>query len=271
MARLIMVVDANKCINCKACLLACRQRNSVFYPEGRNWIKENLAPSSASGWHYQPGGCMQCDRPQCVEACPTGATYKAEDAVVYVNQGKCVGCGACLSACPYLARHKDMARGGVADKCDYCLPSRERGLAPACVSVCPTRARIFGDVDDPGGEVARILQANAEKLVYVKAPGQDTKPSLVYLEENIPTDGQTGWSTDWPRVAEIPLPMRTMRFASAGVSWLSGLVLLGLGGVFLKNLLCPPDLTGTEDKADTKGLTNGAGIANRVERETGRQ
>ena len=233
MARLIMAVDASKCMNCKACLLACRQRNSVFYPEGRNWIKEIIAPASASGWHYQPGGCMQCDRPQCVEACPTGATYKAADAVVYVDTAKCLGCGACLVACPYGARHKDMARGGVVDKCDYCLTSRERGLAPACVSVCPTKARIFGDADEPDSEIAKILQSAAGNLVYVKAPNTDTKPSLVYI-------GETA-NSQWPQDTKVPLPVRWLRLASIGVSWLGGLVLLALGGVFVKNLVLPAD------------------------------
>ena len=82
MSRLIMAIDANKCMNCKACIVACQQRNSVPYDHDRNWIKSAVAPSAPSGWHYQPGGCMQCDKPQCVDACPTGATYKGDDGVM---------------------------------------------------------------------------------------------------------------------------------------------------------------------------------------------
>ena len=144
-----MAIDANKCMNCKACVIACQQRNSVPYIHNRNWVKAVSVPAAPSGWHYQPGGCMQCDKPQCVDACPTGATYKGDDGVVYVDPGKCIGCGCCITACPYDARYKDITRGGIVDKCDYCLSSRQRGLAPACVSICPTKARVFGDADDP--------------------------------------------------------------------------------------------------------------------------
>lgn len=228
-----MAIDAHKCMNCKACVIACQQRNSVPYNHNRNWVKAATAPAAPSGWHYQPGGCMQCDKPQCVDACPTGATYKGADGVVYVNPGKCIGCGCCITACPYDARYKDIVRGGIVDKCDYCLASRERGLAPACVSICPTKARVFGDADDPDSEVSRVLAANKDNLVYVKASQVDTAPSLVYIGSTTPTD--------WPRNTEIPMPIRAMGVASTAVSWLGGLCLLGIGGVFIKQLIRPSD------------------------------
>lgn len=228
-----MAIDANKCMNCKACVIACRHRNSVSYEGGRNWVKATQDASSLSGWHYQPGGCMQCDKPQCVDACPTGATYKADDGVVYVDPGKCIGCGSCISSCPYDARHKDMARGGIADKCDFCQESRGRGLAPACVSVCPTHARVFGDIDDPNSEVAKYVAANKDNLVYVKAPNVDTDPSLAYVGRTVPTD--------WPRDSEISPPMKALGLASTAVSWLGGICLLGIGGVIVKQIVLPSD------------------------------
>lgn len=233
MARLIMAIDANKCMNCKACVVACQQRNSVPYNQERNWIKTAVDSKAPSGFHYQPGGCMQCDKPLCAEACPTGATYKGNDGVVYVNAAKCIGCGSCITACPYDARHKDATRGGIVDKCDYCLASRQNGLAPACVSICPTKARVFGDADDPQSDVAILLAANKDKLVYVVSPAVDTKPTLVYLGSTTPTD--------WPRDATIPGAITTMGAVSTAVSWLGGLCLLGIGGVFLKQLVLPSD------------------------------
>ena len=225
-----MAIDANKCMNCKACVIACQQRNSVPYIHNRNWVKAVSVPAAPSGWHYQPGGCMQCDKPQCVDACPTGATYKGDDGVVYVDPGKCIGCGCCITACPYDARYKDITRGGIVDKCDYCLSSRQRGLAPACVSICPTKARVFGDADDPDSEVSKLLAANKDNLVYVKASQVDTEPTLVYIGQTTPTD--------WPRNAEIPAPIKGMGVASTAVSWLGGLCLLGIG---VRQLIRPSD------------------------------
>ena len=80
MPRYVMAIDASKCLNCKACLIACQQRNAVPYGLSRNWVRETPDTASPSGWRYQPGACMHCDEPSCVDACPTHATYKAEDA-----------------------------------------------------------------------------------------------------------------------------------------------------------------------------------------------
>ena len=141
MPRYVMAIDASKCLNCKACLIACQQRNAVPYGLSRNWVRETPDTASPSGWRYQPGACMHCDEPSCVDACPTHATYKAEDGVVMVDETRCIACGSCMRACPYQARHIDPARR-VVDKCDYCAPSRAEGMEPACVSVC-TISRLF--------------------------------------------------------------------------------------------------------------------------------
>ena len=110
MPRYVMAIDASKCLNCKACLIACQQRNAVPYGLSRNWVRETPDTASPSGWRYQPGACMHCAEPSCVDACPTHATYKAEDGVVMVDETRCIACGSCMRACPYQARHIDPAR-----------------------------------------------------------------------------------------------------------------------------------------------------------------
>ena len=95
MPRYVMAIDASKCLNCKACLIACQQRNAVPYGLSRNWVRETPDTASPSGWRYQPGACMHCDEPSCVDACPTHATYKAEDGVVMVDETRCIACGSC--------------------------------------------------------------------------------------------------------------------------------------------------------------------------------
>ncbi|MFQ8735620.1 MAG: 4Fe-4S dicluster domain-containing protein [Bilophila wadsworthia] len=112
---------------------------------------------------------MHCDHPLCVEACPTHATYKADDGSVGIDPERCIGCGGCIEACPYGARYKHPVTGR-ADKCDYCRRATP-GQVPAGVQVCPVRCRVFGDADNPDDPVARALAGN--RHVYVVPPDFD--------------------------------------------------------------------------------------------------
>jgi Fe-S-cluster-containing dehydrogenase component len=238
MTRLTMAIDTGRCMGCKACVLACQQRNDSGYDHARNWVR----PAGASAGKgpgfalrsYQPGSCMQCAEPLCVEACPTGATYRGGDGVVYIDAPRCIGCAACLGACPYRARFRHPASGR-ADKCDYCREGRAAGLEPACVRVCPTGVRTFGDLDAPESPVAKIVESYRAKdaLTYVESPVTPTGPTLVYLGPTSPTD--------WPGEAKIPAPVAAMSVAAAGIRWLGGLSLFGVLGVFVKQLFLPSD------------------------------
>ena len=103
MSRYIMAIDANKCINCKACVLACQQRNGTPYGHSRNWVRETPDKLSLLGTAYQPGACMHCDHPLCVEACPTHATYKADDGSV-VEGPTTIEVSTPLERLPYFTR-----------------------------------------------------------------------------------------------------------------------------------------------------------------------
>ena len=96
-----------------------------------------------------------------------------------VDQDLCIGCGNCVTACPYGARYRDPGARR-ADKCDFCRHRISRGEEPACVVTCPTKARIFGDLNDPQSEVSRLVKE--EKLVRVTAPHVDTRPNIYYHE-----------------------------------------------------------------------------------------
>ena len=97
--------------------------------------------------------------------------------LVLVAKEKCIGCKACLASCPYDARY--VHSEGYADKCTFCVQRIEQGQDPACVSVCPTRCMHFGDLDDPGSAVSRLL---ATRRHFVLLPGAGTRPRVFYLE-----------------------------------------------------------------------------------------
>ncbi len=230
MPRYRMLIDADKCMNCKACVLGCQQRNEVPYGFSRNWIRKDVSLEHKYGWAFQPGGCMQCASPLCVEACPTKATWKDQDGVVVVDFKRCIGCGGCIEACPYDARHRDPVHG-IADKCDYCASTRPLGLEPACVQLCPTRARIFGDDTDPASEVSKVLATH--KIVTVESVKTPTAPTLAYIDKTV--------NTAWPRPVTVPTPLALMGPVATGIRWIGGFALLGILGVFVKQLLLPSD------------------------------
>jgi len=176
-----MVIDASKCFNCKTCIVACQLENSVPPGYYRNWIKET--EGQGTYLHFQPGNCLQCDEPSCVAACPVGATYKHQDGRVLINPSTCIGCGNCVPGCPYGARYLHPVKK-IADKCDLCQRRLEQGLEPACVAACPTRARVFGDMNDPSSEISHVLKREAVvRVINVKV---DTKPNVYYLEGTLP-------------------------------------------------------------------------------------
>ncbi len=177
--KLTIVIDSGRCIDWKACMVACKVENDV--PEGfwRNWINTLGGENGSLRTEFQPSQCMQCDQPSCVAACPVDATYKKENGLVVIDPEKCIGCGNCVTACPYKARYRNPEKH-IADKCDFCEDRLDRGKEPACVVTCPTKARIFGDMNDPESPVARLNKT--EKLVRIAAPHINTRPNILYVE-----------------------------------------------------------------------------------------
>ncbi len=179
MARYGMVIDTRKCVGCMDCVVACKTENEV--PEGvsRDWVTYQATGTFPTPHlEIRSERCNHCDRPPCVSCCPTGASHVEEPGhVVLVTPDMCVGCKACLAACPYDARfvHPE----GYADKCTFCIHRVKQGLDPACVSVCPTRCMHFGDLDDPKSEVNRLL---ASRKWHALLPEAGTKPRVFYLE-----------------------------------------------------------------------------------------
>jgi Fe-S-cluster-containing dehydrogenase component/formate-dependent nitrite reductase membrane component NrfD len=172
------IIDNRKCIGCHACSVACKEENQVPLGVFRTWVKyveKGAFPNTRR--HFQVTRCNQCENPPCVRICPTAAMYQRPDGIVEFDNAQCIGCKACLEACPYDAIYVD-PDSHTAAKCHFCAHRIDRGLEPACVIVCPERAIIVGDMDDSNSQVSQLL---AREQVAVRKPEQGTRPKLFYI------------------------------------------------------------------------------------------
>ncbi|HET9373265.1 MAG TPA: NrfD/PsrC family molybdoenzyme membrane anchor subunit [Vicinamibacterales bacterium] len=178
MANYGFAIDLRKCIGCHACTIACKAEHEIPVGVNRCWVKtveKGTFPDTQR--LFFPVLCNQCVEAPCVNICPTSALYKRRDGIVDLNGAACIGCRACMVACPYDQLFID-PNTRTAEKCNFCANRIENELKPACVSVCPTECRIFGDLDDPTSEVARIVQRES---FMVRKPEKGTGPKIFYL------------------------------------------------------------------------------------------
>lgn len=196
-----MGIDVKACIGCGKCVNACKQENKVpkdpiYY---RTWVErytlllsgETIVESPYGGSRgfpdthpeskilksfFVPKLCNHCKSAPCVQVCPVGATFTTSEGVVLVDKDYCIGCSYCIQACPYGARFMNPITH-TADKCTFCYHRLSRGLLPACVEVCPTKARIFGDTKLRSSQLTRFFRQNE---IQVLKGGLNTDPQVFY-------------------------------------------------------------------------------------------
>ena len=187
------------------CVVVCQLWNGLRPGVARTFVDElEWGSGDAADRMSAQHSCFQCEDAPCVAACPTGASFVADDGTVGVDRGRCIGCGVCVPSCPYGARtinrpgpyhfgltapapyeDADPGRVGTAEKCDACGARRSEGLAPVCVKACPTGARLVGDLDDPADPIhAFVSECGASRVrgtsVFFADGGRSLEMSEVF-------------------------------------------------------------------------------------------
>ncbi len=218
-----LVIDTKKITHIKGlaekCVEACHTEHNVpDYGNPKDEIKwiwvDDYEHSFTEHSQYQKNEavndmqvmllCNHCEKPPCVRACPTKATFKNEDGIVMMDYHRCIGCRFCMAACPYGARsfnwrnpREKFANGnykfyknginpefptrmrGVVEKCNFCAKRLSKGQLPACVEACGnTGAMVFGDINDPKSEISHVLKSN---FTIQRKPATGTYPSVFYI------------------------------------------------------------------------------------------
>ncbi len=173
------IIDNRRCIGCHACTVACKSEHSVPVGVNRTWVKyveKGTFPNSRRLFSVMR--CNHCDAAPCVEICPVTALYRRPDGIVDFDNRRCIGCKACMQACPYDALYID-PQTHTAAKCNYCAHRIDVGLEPACVVVCPTQAIVSGDLNDPESKISRL---KSRQQVTARKVEKGTFPAVYYID-----------------------------------------------------------------------------------------
>jgi formate dehydrogenase iron-sulfur subunit len=238
------LIDVSSCIGCKACEVACQEWNDLQAAEGRPFFGsyQTLPDLEANFWQlikfneverdgrlvwnmtkYQ---CMHCEDPGCLRACPSpGAIVQYTNGIVDFVQENCIGCGYCITGCPFDVPRISKTTGKVY-KCTLCSDRVEVGLEPACIKACPTNCLHFGTKD----QLVQIANARVNQLKeqgYVSAAVYDPKgvdgTHVIYVLPH----GDKPQEYGLPENPKVPLAVVLWK---QPLKWLGGIMMLG--GIF---------------------------------------
>jgi molybdopterin-containing oxidoreductase family iron-sulfur binding subunit len=198
-----MVIDLRRCDGCGQCTLACQKEH--FLAPDQTWIRVYSMTDAEGQTFHMPRPCMQCEQAPCLRVCPVGATFRTDEGVVLVDQNVCIGCRACMAACPYEARYFNWTtppaaprlpspampeypvpqKKGTVGKCVFCVHLTDVGKLPACVSGCPMQAIYIGDLATDtatnGSEVVPFADFLREHDAVRFKDDLGTRPRVYYI------------------------------------------------------------------------------------------
>jgi Fe-S-cluster-containing dehydrogenase component len=187
-----MIVDVTRCNGCYNCFLACRDEYcgndysgySAAQPySGQFWMKiveKERGQYPKVKVAYIPIPCMQCENAPCIDTALNGGVYRRADGIVIVDPGKAREQKQIVDACPYRVIYWNEEKD-IPQKCTFCAHLLDEGWAePRCVEACPTKALIFGDVNDPDSEISKMIAA-AKGRLEVLHPEYGLTPNVQYI------------------------------------------------------------------------------------------
>jgi formate dehydrogenase iron-sulfur subunit len=218
-----VLVDITKCVGCGSCTVACKMWNNLGYkkdipnqgPEAalsdENWTTVSHKKVTANGepaWRFVKEQCLHCQDPACASVCMSKAIYKTPEGAVVYNPKLCVGCRYCMIACPFeIPKYEWEKALPSVTKCQMCANKIVKGEQPACVSVCPTQALIFGERDELLKLAENTISADSKYVKHIYGQEEAGGTQWLYISD-VPFE-QLGMKTN---ITKTPLPQYTHQF-----------------------------------------------------------
>jgi formate dehydrogenase iron-sulfur subunit len=268
------LIDVSKCIGCKACQSACLEWNNLVEPVGINvgvydnphdltpntWTLMRFAewenPKTKNlEWLIRKDGCMHCEDPGCLKACPApGAIVQYANGIVDFQKDNCIGCGYCEKGCPFNIPRISQV-DNKAYKCSLCSDRLAIGQQPACAKACPTQAIMFGTKPEMVAvaekSIASLKSRGYDKAGLYNPPGVGGTHVMYVLHHADQPQLYAGLAVN-PRISPLVEAWK-------GVSKYAGLAVIGFTALFgaLHYMLQGPNVVTSEDEEQANRLAGG--------------
>ena len=225
------LIDASRCIDCRACLVACSVQNDVPMEHTRIWINETGVVGEFPDLkrYSAPFHCMHCIDPSCVSACTVGALQQNEEGIVVYDNERCIGCRYCMYACPFEVPNFEWDKQlSLIVKCDLCVSRLEEGGEPACAATCPTDAIQFGSREDMLNLAHARIEAEPDRYIdHVYGEHENGGTSTFYISP-VPFE-----ELGFPAAQGEESPAHFNRLVTHGTPTVAAGVAIGMTGIYL--------------------------------------